>query len=80
MRISPRTRRIRKVVADEHSSHRPAARTGPGLRRLRAAAPLAGQGLLESHDADRLGEHLAGCDHCRAVLAAYDRLDSALAR
>ena len=42
--------------------------------------PLAAHGMLASHRAAALDEHLTGCAHCRAELAAHAEVDAALRR
>ncbi len=42
--------------------------------------PLVGRDLLAEAEAVRLRAHLAGCAHCRAELAIYDEVETALRR
>lgn len=48
--------------------------------RFASLLPLYSQHLLSPQQTLRLQDHLAGCAHCRAELAAFDELDGAVRR
>lgn len=56
------------------------SRSEPACAALEPLLPLVSHHLLEPEEERQLQAHVAGCAHCRATLAAYDRLDAALRR
>lgn len=60
--------------------HLPESTSGAACDAVAPLLPLVAQRLLEPEEAQAVQEHVAGCDHCRARLAAYDGLDHALRR
>jgi len=53
---------------------------GPQCATFAPLLPLARQRMLDDGQQADLMAHVAGCAHCRAELAAFDRLDAALRR
>src|SRR5690242_19236589 len=54
------------------------SRSEPACAAFEPLLPLVSHHLLEPEEARHLQAHVAGCAHCRATLAAYERLDAAL--
>ncbi len=54
------------------------SRHGQACAAFEPLLPLAAHDLLDPEEGRTLQAHLADCAHCRARLAAYDRLDAAL--